>query len=208
MCDPFGRQTSATDPDLGTTTTSYTPLDQTDTTTDSRGTKLLYAYDVLGRKTDQWQTSQTDANKLAHWDYDTTAKGQLYDSISYVGGSGSTGSAYTRKVTAYDNLYHATGAQLTLPSTGPLVTKGAVASATLATTSYYNIDGTQQRRGDHRPGKTARPAPGVRPTQPPCPSPEPACMCTPTQPRRRTPSRADRDGLRCGDPAVTERGAR
>ncbi|MEV6759170.1 RHS repeat-associated core domain-containing protein [Streptomyces sp. NPDC051105] len=142
--DLFGRQTSATDPDLGTTTTSYTSLDQMATSTDNGGTELLYAYDVLGRKTDQWQKSQTDANKLAHWDYDTTAKGQLYDSISYVGGSGSTGSAYTRKITAYDNLYHATGTQLILPSSDSLVTSGAVSSATLATTSYYNIDGTQQ----------------------------------------------------------------
>ncbi|MFG3292682.1 RHS repeat-associated core domain-containing protein [Streptomyces sp. NPDC048179] len=142
--DLFGRQTSATDPDLGTTTTGYTNLDQTATTTDNRGTELLYAYDVLGRKTDQWQTSQTDANKLAHWDYDTTAKGHLYDSISYVGGNVSTGSAYTRKITAYDNLYHATGTQLILPSSDPLVTSGAVSSATLSASSYYNIDGTQQ----------------------------------------------------------------
>ncbi|MEU9381263.1 RHS repeat-associated core domain-containing protein [Streptomyces sp. NPDC048279] len=142
--DLFGRQKSATDPDIGTTTTSYTPLDQTATTTDNRGTELLYGYDVLGRRTDEWQTSQTDANKLAHWDYDTTQKGQLYDSISYVGGSGTTGSAYTHKITAYDNLYHATGTQLTLPSSDPLVTSGAVASATLSATSYYNIDGTQQ----------------------------------------------------------------
>ncbi|WP_020124657.1 RHS repeat-associated core domain-containing protein [Streptomyces canus] len=140
--DLFGRQTSATDPDLGTTTTTYTALDQTDTTTDNRGTQLLYGYDVLGRKTDQWQTAKTNANKLAHWDYDTLAKGQLDDSISYVGGT--TGNAYTRKVTAYDNLYHATGSQLTLPSSDPFVAYGAVASATLATTSYYNIDGTQQ----------------------------------------------------------------
>ncbi|WP_406131653.1 polymorphic toxin-type HINT domain-containing protein [Streptomyces sp. NBC_00989] len=140
--DLFGRQTSASDPDLGTTSTSYTALDQTDTTTDNRGTQLLYGYDVLGRKTDQWQTAKTDANKLAHWDYDTLAKGQLDDAISYVGGT--TGNAYTRKVTAYDSLYHATGSQLTLPSSDPLVADGAVASATLATTSYYNIDGTQQ----------------------------------------------------------------
>ncbi|MFC9282292.1 RHS repeat-associated core domain-containing protein [Streptomyces collinus] len=138
--DLFGRQTSSTDPDQGSTTTTYTNLDQTDTTT-AAGKKLLYAYDVLGRKTDQWQTSKTDANKLAHWDYDTLAKGQLYDSISYVGGV--TGSAYTRKVTAYDSLYHATGTQLTLPSTDPLVSKGAV-SANLSASTYYNIDGTQQ----------------------------------------------------------------
>ncbi|MFJ9564973.1 RHS repeat-associated core domain-containing protein [Streptomyces fuscichromogenes] len=140
--DLFGRQTSATDPDLGTTTTGYTNLDQTATTTDNRGSELLYGYDVLGRKTDQWQTSKTDANKLAHWDYDTLAKGQLDDSIGYVGGT--TGSAYTRKITAYDSRYNVTGSQLILPSTDPLVTDGAVASATLATTAYYNIDGTQQ----------------------------------------------------------------
>jgi RHS repeat-associated protein len=139
--DLFGRQTSATDPDLGTTATTYTNLDQTATSTDAGGKQLLFAYDVLGRKTDQWQTSKTNANKLAHWDYDTLAKGQLDDSISYVGGT--TGSAYTRKVTAYDSRYHATGSQLTLPSTDPLVTSGAV-PATLASTSYYNIDGTQQ----------------------------------------------------------------
>ncbi|MHB9858889.1 RHS repeat-associated core domain-containing protein [Streptomyces sp. YIM S03343] len=139
--DLFGRQTSATDPDLGTTTTTYTNLDRTDTTTDARGKKLLYAYDVLGRQTDQWQTSKTDANKLAHWDYDTLAKGQLDDSISYVGGT--TGSAYTQKVTAYDSLYHVTGGQLTLPASDPLVTSKAV-TTTLAYSAYYNIDGTRQ----------------------------------------------------------------
>ncbi|WP_240529792.1 RHS repeat-associated core domain-containing protein [Streptomyces mangrovisoli] len=138
--DLFGRQTSATDPDLGTTATTYTNLDQTDTTT-AGGKKLLYGYDVLGRQTDQWQTSKTDANKLAHWDYDTLAKGQLDDSISYVGGT--TGSAYTQKITGYDSLYHVTGGQLTLPASDPLVTSKAV-TATLAYTAYYNIDGTQQ----------------------------------------------------------------
>ncbi|MEU9979389.1 RHS repeat-associated core domain-containing protein [Streptomyces sp. NPDC051014] len=138
--DLFGRQTSSTDPDQGTLTTAYTKLDQTDTI-DARGKKVLYAYDVLGRKTDQWQTSKTDANKIAHWDYDTLAKGQLDDSVSYVGGTG--GSAYTQKVTAYDNLYHVIGGALTLPASDPLVTSKAVTS-TLAYTAYYNIDGTQQ----------------------------------------------------------------
>jgi RHS repeat-associated protein len=140
--DLFGRQTSATDPDLGTSRTTYTALDQTATTTDSLGKVLLYAYDVLGRKTDQWQTSKTDANKLAHWDYDTLAKGQLDGSISYAGGT--TGSSYTKKVTAYDSLYRATATKLTLPTNDPLVSKGALSSATLDFTSYYNIDGTLQ----------------------------------------------------------------
>jgi RHS repeat-associated protein len=142
--DLFGRQISATDPDKGTTTTHYTDLDQVDYTTDWRGT-LLYGYDTLGRKTDQWQTSKADANKLAHFDYDTLAKGQLDDSISYVGGT--TGTAYTRKVTAYDSLYRATTTQLLLPATDPLVTSGAVAS-TLSVSAAYNLDGTQQNTSE------------------------------------------------------------
>ncbi|MGW1915698.1 RHS repeat-associated core domain-containing protein [Streptomyces sp. NPDC002076] len=139
--DLFGRQISSTDPDKGTTTTSYTDLDQVATTTDSRNTTLLYGYDELGRKTDEWQTSKTDANKLANWAYDTLAKGQLDSSTSYVGGV--AGTAYTRKVTTYDSLYRPTTTQLVLPSTDALVTSGAVTS-TLTFSTYYNLDGTQQ----------------------------------------------------------------
>ncbi|WP_330291181.1 restriction endonuclease fold toxin [Streptomyces sp. NBC_00576] len=139
--DLFARQTTATDPDEGKTTTSYTDLDQVAATTDFRNTTLLYGYDVLGRTTDEWQTSKTDANKLAHWAYDTLVKGQLDSGTSYVGGM--AGTAYTRKVTAYDSLYRPTTTQLVLPSTDALVTSGAVA-ATLTSSTYYNLDGTQQ----------------------------------------------------------------
>ncbi|MDO0935251.1 RHS repeat-associated core domain-containing protein [Streptomyces sp. DG2A-72] len=139
--DLFGRQVSATDPDKGTTTTSYTDLDQVSGTTDSRNTTLLYGYDELGRTTDEWQTARTDADKLTHWAYDTLAKGQLDSATSYVGGV--TGTAYTRKVTAYDSLYRPTTTQLVLPSTDPLVTSGAVAATTTSST-YYNLDGTRQ----------------------------------------------------------------
>ncbi|WP_232838525.1 RHS repeat domain-containing protein [Streptomyces geranii] len=139
--DLFGRRTTATDPDEGKTTTSYTDLDQVATTTDSRNTTLLYAYDDLGRTTDEWQAAKTDADKLTHWAYDTLVKGQLDSATSYVGGV--TGAAYTRKVTAYDSLYRPTTTQLVLPSTDALVTSGAVA-ATLTSSTYYNLDGTQQ----------------------------------------------------------------
>ncbi|MGW3118504.1 RHS repeat-associated core domain-containing protein [Streptomyces sp. NPDC001107] len=139
--DLFGRQIRAADPDTGTSTTSYTDLDQVATTTDSGKPTLLYGYDELGRKTDQWQTSKTDADKLAHWAYDTLAKGQLDSATRYVGGV--SGTAYTKKVTAYDSLYRSTTTQLVLPSTDPLVSSGAVA-ATLSFSTYYNLDGTQQ----------------------------------------------------------------
>jgi RHS repeat-associated protein len=139
--DLFGRQITATDPDEGTTTTSYTDLDQIATTTDSRNSTLLYGYDVLGRKTDEWQTSKTDANKLAHWAYDTLLKGQLDSSTSYTGGV--SGTAYTKKVTAYDSLDRPTTTQLVLPSNDPMVSAGAIA-ATTSFSTHYNLSGTQQ----------------------------------------------------------------
>ncbi|WP_331733790.1 NucA/NucB deoxyribonuclease domain-containing protein (plasmid) [Streptomyces sp. NBC_01220] len=139
--DLFGRQTSTTDPDRGTTTTTYTDLDQVDTTTDANQNTLLYSYDELGRKTDQWQTSRTDANKLAHWSFDSILKGMPDGSTRYTGGSGTTGKAYTKQITAYDTRGHATGTRLTLPSDDLLVTSGAVTS-TLDFETAYRLDGT------------------------------------------------------------------
>ncbi|MFF7646727.1 RHS repeat-associated core domain-containing protein [Streptomyces canus] len=150
--DLFGRQTSSTDPDKGTTTTGYNNLDQTSWTKDGVGRVTVYAYDVLGRTTDTWSAASTadltstleeqvDANKLTHYTYDTLAKGKLDSSTRYVGGA--SGSAYTKQITVYDNLYRATTKQVVLPAGDALVKSGAVPS-TLTFSTYYNIDGTQQ----------------------------------------------------------------
>ncbi|SDP62183.1 RHS repeat-associated core domain-containing protein [Streptomyces sp. cf386] len=138
--DLFGRQTAAADPDKGRSTIAYNTLDQVTKTTNANTTNntLLYEYDDLGRKTGMWQTDKTDANKLAAWKFDTLAKGQLDTSVRYDGGL--AGKAYTQKVTAYDNLYQATGSQLLLPDTDALVTAGV--PKTLSFTTGYNLDGT------------------------------------------------------------------
>ncbi|MEV5605769.1 RHS repeat-associated core domain-containing protein [Streptomyces sp. NPDC052299] len=139
--DLFGRLTSTTDPDKGASTTSYTVLDQVDTTTDANNNTLLYSYDELGRKTDQWQTSRTDGNKIAHWSFDSVLKGLPDASTRYVGGSGATGKAYTKQVTGYDSLGRATETRLSLPADEPLVKSGAVTS-TLDFETDYRLDGT------------------------------------------------------------------
>ncbi|MFF4248915.1 polymorphic toxin-type HINT domain-containing protein [Streptomyces sp. NPDC001822] len=165
--DLFGRQTSVSDPDKGTTTTGYTPLDQPSWSKDAAGRVLITAYDVLGRPTGTWKApatadltstleEQIPANQLTSRTYDTLAKGQLDASTRYVGGSGTTGTAYTRKVTAYDTLYRVTGSQLTLPATDQLVTLDAVKSP-LTFTTAYNLDGTQQN--------TSEPAAGGMPSE-------------------------------------------
>ncbi|MFE4335212.1 deaminase domain-containing protein [Streptomyces sp. NPDC056831] len=137
--DLFGRQTGTTDPDKGASRTDYTDLDQIDFTTDSRDAILLYGYDELGRKTDLWQTSKTDANKLAHWSYDTLLKGKPTASTRYIGGT--TGKAYTKQITAYDTLGRAISTDVLLPSDDPLVTSGAVSSTLTFGTDYF-LDGS------------------------------------------------------------------
>lgn len=137
--DLFGRQTSVTDPDAGTTSTAYSALDQLESTTDARGKKLLYSYDKIGRTTGLWQTAKTDQNKLTAYAYDTLAKGRLDSTTRYVGGTG--GDAYTDAVVSYDNLYQVTESTFSLPSDDVFVTSGAVASKVTFKTDY-NVDGT------------------------------------------------------------------
>ncbi|MEU0965519.1 hypothetical protein ABZ357_08785 [Streptomyces sp. NPDC005917] len=137
--DLFGRQVKSVDPDKGTTVTTYTELDQVDTTTDDEDRSLLYGYDELGRKTGLWQTSRTDANRLAAWTFDSVAKGQATASIRYV--DGVNGKAYTRQTTAYDNLYRPTATSVTLPSDDPLVSSQAVPPTSTVETTY-RLDGT------------------------------------------------------------------
>ncbi|MEU9336565.1 RHS repeat-associated core domain-containing protein [Streptomyces sp. NPDC048290] len=136
--DLFGRQTSVTDPDKGTTDTEHNQLDQAVRSTDSRGKELLFEYDILGRKTGMWQMSKTDANKLAAWTFDTLAKGQQDTAVRYEGGV--TGRAYTQKVTAYDAMYKVTGNQLILPVDDELVRSGVPDKLSFST--GYNLDGT------------------------------------------------------------------
>ncbi|MFI6641661.1 RHS repeat-associated core domain-containing protein [Streptomyces sp. NPDC050504] len=134
--DLFGRQTSAKDPDKGTTTTGYTVLNQVDWSKDSADRRLVYGYDALGRKTDLWHTESKDANKLASWTFDTLVKGQQTSSTRYDGGK-----AYTKSVTEFDVLNRATKTQLSIDVNDPLVVaKAAQATYDFATT--FNLDGT------------------------------------------------------------------
>lgn len=138
--DLFGRAVTTSDPDKGTSTSTFTVLDQVDTTRDARGTVLLYDYDKVGRRTAEYATSRTAANKQAEWQFDgvSGAVGYPSASIRYTGGL-----AYTRKVTSYDPMYHPKGSQLILPSTDPLVASGAM-TATTSLSAAYNRDGTPQ----------------------------------------------------------------
>src|SRR6185503_15590302 len=87
--DVRNRQTSAADPDKGTTTTTYDAAGNVRTSTSPLGTgtaTLAYTYDDLGRKTTMRDGSETGP-KRAEWIYDTAPGGigKLAKSIRWIG---------------------------------------------------------------------------------------------------------------------------
>ncbi|MFF0205897.1 polymorphic toxin-type HINT domain-containing protein [Streptomyces sp. NPDC005017] len=147
--DFLGRQTSASDPDAGDSTTTYNDLDQVVAATDARNKTVGYTYDDLGRQTARTDGAvpvvngvpiPSDAQILARWSYDTIAKGQLTSSIRYVGGK--TGDVYALTNAAYDKLYRVLKEQYTISTK-----EGALAGAGYYTiNNAYNLDGTLQKR--------------------------------------------------------------
>jgi RHS repeat-associated protein len=128
--DLLGDQTSATDPDNGTTTTIYDLAQQQTSITDGRGKTLSFTYDADGRRTAEYDTTggaaETSADQLAAWTWDTIAKGQPTSSTSF-----QNGSAYTSQVTGYSPNGQPSGTQTTIP-----VSQGALAGTYTQTDTY------------------------------------------------------------------------
>ncbi|MDX3530059.1 polymorphic toxin-type HINT domain-containing protein [Streptomyces sp. ID05-39B] len=136
--DLFGRQKNAIDPDKGLTTTDYDLLDRPVKTT-TGGKSVSTAYDVIGRPTATWSGERKPENLLTKQTYDATSyKGLPAASTRYVGGE--TGDAYTKSVTAYDELKRPTATELTLPAGDPIT--ASVPNGKLTYTTTYRIDGT------------------------------------------------------------------
>ncbi|MEV8597620.1 polymorphic toxin-type HINT domain-containing protein [Streptomyces sp. NPDC052012] len=147
--DLLGRQTSATDPDAGKSTTEYNELDQVVAATDARNKTLGHTYDVLGRQTAlvdgkvpvvDGVPTPDDTKILSRWSYDTIAKGQLTSSIRYVGGK--SGDVYAKTNAAYDKLNRVLKEQYTISTK-----EGALAgTGVYVINNAYNLDGTLQKR--------------------------------------------------------------
>ncbi|HEX8869771.1 MAG TPA: RHS repeat-associated core domain-containing protein [Lentzea sp.] len=109
--DVRGRRVSETDPDSGTTTTTYNNADDKTSVTDSLGRKLVITYDELGREKDVFEGSETGPQRSA-LTYDTTAKGQLATSTRFA-----SGAAFKTEIAGYDGLYQPTSTKITIPET-------------------------------------------------------------------------------------------
>ncbi|MFK4109783.1 ricin-type beta-trefoil lectin domain protein [Streptomyces sp. NPDC002176] len=111
--DHRGRTKTATDPDAGTTRTSYDSFDRPLTTTNARNITVWNGYDDLSRPIEQRETGPT-GKLLSQYTYDTApgGKGMPATAIRYTDGE-----AYTQKVNGYTDDYQPTSTTLTLPST-------------------------------------------------------------------------------------------
>ena len=106
--DLIGDQTSATDPDAGTSTSVYDPAGQLQSVTDARGKQVTTQYDTDGRKTGTYDTTggaaPSSSNRLATWAYDTTLIGQgPAKAVGYPSSttSYSGGDTYTQTIREY-----------------------------------------------------------------------------------------------------------
>src|SRR6185369_5755975 len=96
----------------------------------SLGTKVVFSYDELGRRTGEFLGS-TSGTKLAEWTYDTLVKGALTASTRFAGGN-----QYTTTVTGYTVRDQLTGTRVTIPAAAGLLAGDYVTSMT------YNANGS------------------------------------------------------------------
>jgi RHS repeat-associated protein len=109
--DWLGDRTATTDPDTGSSSTTYDGNGQVATATDGTGATLTYGYDALQRPTTVSQGTTT----LSRLSYDSApgGAGQLASATTY-----QNGKAYTTSVTGYDDRGRVTGRTYTIPDDG------------------------------------------------------------------------------------------
>ncbi|MEU8523109.1 ricin-type beta-trefoil lectin domain protein, partial [Streptomyces sp. NPDC048577] len=109
--DRRGRMETATDPDAGTTRTTYDGFDRPLTVTNARGVTVWNAYDELSRPKQQ-RLNDANGDVLSDLTYDTVAggKGMPAAATRYTDGQ-----AYTQKVNGYTKDYEPTSTTLSLP---------------------------------------------------------------------------------------------
>ena len=125
--DLLGQVTSKTDPDAGGSSIAYDAAGNITQTTDARTKSLSFTYDKLNRKTGEYAATtanQAPANQMASWVYDNSDNavagmvdpiGHQTASASYVGGSGTSGHAYTHQIGGFNAFGEPTSETITIP---------------------------------------------------------------------------------------------
>ncbi|RZT77900.1 RHS repeat-associated protein [Micromonospora violae] len=118
--DAKGRLWRTTDPDTGTTTSSFYDDNSLQKTVDARGEALWYVYDQLGRKT-QLRDDSATGRLRSEWKYDApygepdSAKGYLSQKIRYDYDSAGKASTYKWQIRNFTERYQPTGVNYVMP---------------------------------------------------------------------------------------------
>lgn len=130
--DLRGRKVRTDEPDRGTTTFVYDSADRMVARTDARDETVVYAYDELGRKTEQ-REGGVNGPLLASWTFDSVAKGELTRATRHADGL-----QYSTSIAAYDAMGRPLATTISIPSAPEY---GAL-SGSYRFRSTYNADGT------------------------------------------------------------------
>lgn len=140
--DLQGNRLNATDPDAGTSTTTYNEVNLPVTVTDARSKGVKYTYDNLNRVTKT--TTLDGATTLTTASYDivnnTNLPGLLASSSRWVNGA-----EIKAAVNSYDSAGRATSTSFTVPAITNLIPAGLAATYTV--TNTYNADGSPATTG-------------------------------------------------------------
>lgn len=139
--DEAGNRTSLVDPSFGTITNQYTALGQLHQTTDNKGQVTTYAYDLLGR-----QTQEATADGTASWVYDPSNAIGALAAKSYGSGHSETYSYNgNAKLTGIQTNISVSGFTRTYTQSFSYDSYGRVETATLPTgltvEQIYNAQG-------------------------------------------------------------------
>ncbi|MEO7260289.1 MAG: RHS repeat-associated core domain-containing protein [Jatrophihabitantaceae bacterium] len=127
--DRGGRITSQSDPDTGTSLKTYSDAGEVLRSTDANNVVLSHTYDALGRRTGTYHTAtQTTANLLDDWVWDTVQPGRLSYSQHHV----SSTAVWKVATTGYDGA----GLPLSTTTTLPTGTAAEAAFAAAYTTNF------------------------------------------------------------------------
>jgi RHS repeat-associated protein len=130
--DLLGNTTRVTDPDTGVVTRTYDDDGEMITSTDNSGTHTIgYSYDVLGRKTHQYDGDPATGTVRDNWTYDpANAKGQPATATEY---SAAGATEYSSAITGYTTGYKPTGTSVTVAAGA----YGNTAALSFTTTNTY-----------------------------------------------------------------------
>lgn len=156
--DHLGRRTGVSDPDTGTSSSTYDADSNVYLTTDGNGHSLYTELDSLGRPKVRHQGTTASGAKVAEWSYATSgaARSRLQSTTSYDGSS-----AYSSTTNSWDALGRPTSQTVSIPSSAG----SAIAGDYTNTATYDDLGNAKTIGVASAPASVTPPAVAAMPSE-------------------------------------------